>query len=94
VNCAHGERTSTTATRKDPFKNTSGLAVGLKRKSAPNRPETPPETTTSCSNVQGQLQDISRRLRRLEDKVGSDLEGIYEILTSLERKMNERDSVV
>jgi hypothetical protein len=91
VNCAHGERTCTTATRKDPFKNTSGLAVGLKRKSAPNRPETPPETT---SNVQGQLQDISRRLRRLEDKVGSDLEGIYEILTSLERKMNERDSVV
>ena len=77
----------------------SGLAVGLKRQTITNRPETPHETSASCScskfeTIQEQLHDISLRLQRLEDKVGSDLEGIYNILKSSERKIHERDSVV
>ena len=101
VNCVLSERNcssgSATAGRDDSFPSISGLAVGLKKRNITDRPGTPPETTCSCSkleNIQEQLKDLSVRLQRLEDKVGSDLEGIYEILISSKGKMNERDSVV
>lgn len=101
VDCAHSERncsSSSTATgRDDTFGNVSGLAGGLKRKNT--SPETHPEAPDTCSkleNIQEQLKDLSLRLHRLEDKVGSDLEGIYEILKSSKGTMNDnlRDSVV
>ena len=92
---------SATREQDDNLANISGLAVGIKRKNMTNLTETPRQTsdTVSCSEfeiIQEQLKDLSLRLQRLEDKVGSDLEGIYDILKASRVTVSDnlQDSVV
>ena len=104
VNCASNERNCSSmsaASEKNNIGTISGLPVGLKRKNITKTPRDPPDHSDNCScsrleNIQDQLRELSLRLHRLEDKVGSDLEGIYEILKSSKETVsnNIRDSIV
>ena len=104
LNCTPNDRNCSSlsaAGEKNNLGTISGLAVGLKRKNITKAPRVPPESSDTCScsrleNIQEQLRDLSLRLQRLEDKVGSDLEGIYEVLKSSKETItdNIRNSVV
>lgn len=87
--------------QKDFIGNVSGSSVGVKINPKANLPDSLSEISNCCScsgadNIHEQLKDVSLRLKRLEDKIGSDLEGIFDIMKSFKesRKRKVRNSIL